>query len=176
MTSTAILYRSKYGATKKYVHWLEKELSASVYETDKASAALLAPYDTLILAGGLYASGISGIQFLRKNFSNLKTKKIAVFAVGASPYDEKAISQIKIHNLKNELSEIPFFYGRGAWDESKMTFTDRTLCRMLKKSVVKKESSSLEPWETALLEASDNACDWTDKDFLTPLLSYIRES
>lgn len=43
----------------------------------------------------MYASGIAGLQFLKKNINQLANKKIAVFAVGASPYDEKAIVQIR---------------------------------------------------------------------------------
>ncbi len=174
MINTAILYKSKYGATKKYVSWLEEELSCSVFSTDKADIKNLASYDSILLAGGIYASGISGIRFLNKHYGQLKDKKIAVFAVGASPFNEKALSQLRTLNLKNELSRIPLFYGRGSWDESKMSFPDRTMCRMLKKSVSKKEPSQLEPWMEALLEASDTACDWTDKSYLTPLLAYFQ--
>ena len=43
----------------------------------------------------MYASGIAGLSFLKKNISSIPSKKIAVFAVGASPYDEKAIMQIR---------------------------------------------------------------------------------
>ena len=53
--------------------------------------------------------------------------------MGASPYDEKALKEVKEHNLKDDLHDIPMFYGRGAWDEEAMTFTDRTMCRMLQK-------------------------------------------
>ena len=45
--------------------------------------------------------------------------------MGASPYDEKALQEVKEHNLKEDLRDIPMFYGRGAWDEEAMTFTDR---------------------------------------------------
>ena len=53
--------------------------------------ANLLNYDVIILGGGVYASGIAGLQFLKKNIGQLTDKKIVVFAVGASPYDEKAI-------------------------------------------------------------------------------------
>ena len=81
----------------------------------------------VILGGGVYASGIAGLQFIKKNIGRLGNKKIVVFAVGASPYDEKAIMQIRKMHFKDELRNIPLFYCRGAWDEEKMKFTDRTL-------------------------------------------------
>ena len=50
--------------------------------------------------------------------------------VGASPYDEKAIQQVRELHFKDTLSNIPLFYCRGACDEEKMKFTDRTLCKL----------------------------------------------
>lgn len=38
-----------------------------------------------------YVDCIAGLQFLKKNIGQLTGKQIAVFAVGASPYEEKAI-------------------------------------------------------------------------------------
>ena len=107
-------------------------------------------YDTVIFCGGIYASGIAGLSLLRKHYPKLRTKKLAVFCVGASPYDQKAFEEIRAHNLKGELSGIPLFYGRGAWDEKAMNFKDRTLCRILQKSVAKIDPSKQEPWMKAL--------------------------
>ncbi len=70
------------------------------------------------MGDGVYASGIAGLQFLKKNINQLANKKIAVFAVGASPYDEKAIVQIRELHFKNGMNNIPLFYCRGAWDAS----------------------------------------------------------
>ena len=62
---------------------------------------------------------------------------------GASPYDEKAVADVKAQNLKEELKDIPLFYGRGAWDEEAMSLPDRMLCRMLQKAVAKKRPEHL---------------------------------
>lgn len=64
--------------------------------------------------------------------------------MGASSFDEKALEEVKSHNLKENLKEIPLFYARGAWNENTMTFRDRTLC------------------------------NWTDKKYLLPLLQYVK--
>ncbi|MFR3811453.1 MAG: flavodoxin domain-containing protein [Ruminococcus callidus] len=77
-------------------------------------------HDTIILGGGLYASGIAGLSFLKKNISKLTGKKIIVFCCGASPYEENAFQQIKEHNLKDNLADISLFiavvgYGRNVF-------------------------------------------------------------
>lgn len=137
MSKGMILYQSKYGATKKYADWLTEKTGYDCMETKSAKAAHLQNYDVIVLGGGVYASGIAGLSFLKKNIGNISGKKIAVFAVGASPYDEKAIMQIRELHFKGALSNVPLFYCRGAWDEEKMNFRDRTLCRMLQKAVAK---------------------------------------
>lgn len=175
MEKGIIIYKSKYGTTKKYAEWLAKEIQYDIVEITKTNTKQVSHYLNIILCGAIYASGISGLSFLKKNFNFLKDKNIAIFCVGASPYDEKMFNEIKSHNLKDLLENIPVFYGRGAWDENKMKFMDRTLCKMLQKVVSKKDPSTYEQWGTALVEAVGKTCDWTDKEYLQPLINMVKE-
>ena len=109
-----ILYQSKYGATKRYAEWLSEETGFKCKETKKADINEIIEYDSIILGGGIYDSGIAGLSFLKKNINKLADKKIIVFCCGASPYEENAFQQIKEHNMKDNLSDIPVFYCRGA--------------------------------------------------------------
>lgn len=173
MNKGIILYQSKYGATKKYVDWLMESTNFDCIETSKANVEELQQYELIILCGGIYASGIAGLQFIRKNINKLNDKKIVIFCVGASPYDETAFNEVKSRNLREDLKEIPLFYGRGAWNEESMTFKDKTLCKMLQKAIAKKDPSTYEPWMKALMSTVGKKCDWTDKKYLKPLLEYI---
>ena len=69
MSKGIILYQSKYGATKKYVDWLMEATGFNVIETKKAKVADLQKYDVIVLGGGVYASGIAGFHFLKKNMT-----------------------------------------------------------------------------------------------------------
>ena len=122
---------------------------------------------------GIYASGIAGLSFLKKNIEKLKGKKLIVFCCGASPFDQEAYEAVVAHNMKGALEGIPCFYCRGAWNEDEMTFKDRTLCRMLQKAVAKQDPKEYEPWQKALMCAAGQKCDWTDRAYLDPLLDYI---
>ena len=154
---------------------MSEETGFDCVETKTAKLSQLKDYDTIILGGGIYASGIAGLSFLKKNISYLEEKKIAVFCCGASPYDEEAFQEIKNHNMKGELSNIPCFYCRGAWDMEAMSFKDRTLCNMLRKAVSKKSPDEYEIWEAALMAAGDDKCDWTDKNYLKPIIEFIKQ-
>ncbi|HHT24712.1 MAG TPA: flavodoxin [Clostridiaceae bacterium] len=168
-----ILFQSKYGTTKKYAEWLSEETGFSVIEIKKAKIEDVKEYDVIILGGGIYASGIAGISFLKKYFDILKEKILIVFCVGASPFNEEALRTIAAKNLKNELSRIPCFYCRGAWNLEEMNVIDRTMCKMLRKVIAKKEPSEYEIWEKALMAAGDRSCDWTDKEYLEPIIKYL---
>ena len=168
-----ILYTSKYGATKRYAEWLAEETGFDCIETRKAKIEDVKQYDAILLGGGIYASGIAGLSFLKKNIDRLRGKKVIVFCDGASPYEETAFQQIVAHNLKDSLAGLPCFYCRGAWDPDTMSLTDRTLCRMLQKAVAKKKPEDCEIWEKALLEAGDQKHDWTDRSYLAPVLEAI---
>ena len=174
MSKGIILYQSKYGATKKYAQWLQEATGFDCMETQKADIKKVQEYDTIILGGGVYASGILGIQFLKKNIDSLPGKKIAVFYVAASPYDEKAYNQQREMHFKDKLQHIPVFHCRGAWDLDNMSFTDRTLCKMLQKAVAKQDPSTYEPWQKALAEAGTQKCDWTDRKYLDELIEYVK--
>lgn len=173
MSSGLILYQSKYGATKKYVDLLVQTTSFDIVETRKANIGDVQKYDTVILAGGIYASGIAGLSFLRKNIKKLNNVKIAVLCVGASPYDEVSFKEIYKHNFKGDIAGIKCFYARGAWNEDVMTIKDRALCKMLQKAVAKQDPSTYEPWQKALMSAVGQKCDWTDKKYLDDLIRFI---
>ena len=51
----------------------------------------------------------------------------------------------------------------------------RTLCKMLQKSVAKKNPDTYEPWMKALMCAVGQSCDWTDEKYLLPLIDYLEK-
>ena len=169
-----ILYTSKYGATKRYADWIAEETGFDCVETKKAKIEDVRKYDIIILGGGIYASGIAGLSFLKKNIEQLQGKKVLVFCDGASPYEEEEFQQIVAHNMKDGLKDIPCFYCRGGWDMDAMGFVDRNLCKILRKAVAKKNPEDYEIWEKALMEAGDEKCDWTDKAYIAPVLEAVQ--
>lgn len=174
MNKIAVLYKSKYGATKKYAVMLKEELACDIYDAAAYKTVRFERYDCIIFAGGIYAGGMAGLNILRKVYDRIRQKRIIILCVGASPFDEKAVAEVKTRNLKKDLHDLPFFYVRGAWNEKCMTFKDRTMCRMLQKMIARQDEASCEPWMKELLNAQGKVCDWTDKKNLLPILTYVR--
>ena len=173
MKKGIIIYKSKYGATQKYARWLQRMTGFKCIKTRDAALDDVLQYDTIVLCSSIYASGIAGLPFLKKNIDRLRNKKIAIFSVGASPYDESAFEEIKERNLTGNLKGIPIFYGRGAWNLSRMNFIDRTICKVLQRSIAKKDPDTYEPWMKALMCSVGKSYDWTDEKYLLPLLDYL---
>lgn len=109
MENGILLCQSKYGTTKKYVKWLAESTQFACVETTKAKIEDVKNYDTVVLCDGIYASGIAGLSFLRKNYKKLQGKKMAVLCVGASPYDPSALEGIRAHNLRGDLRQTPLY-------------------------------------------------------------------
>lgn len=58
-----ILYKSKYGAIKKYVNWLVEETGFASSEIAKVKLTDIMAYDVIVIGGGIYASGVAGLIF-----------------------------------------------------------------------------------------------------------------
>lgn len=169
----AILYRSKYGAARQYAAWLSEETGFPMLDVRRADIRQLQKLDTVIFGGGVYASGLAGLSFLKKNIGALRGKRLVVFFVGASPYEESSFREVVSRNMGEQLGDIPCFYCRGAWDPAAMNGIDRKLCQLLRRAVAKKPPQELAVWERALVEAGDARCDWTDRRYLAPILAAL---
>lgn len=168
-----VLYRSKYGASANYARMLAGLLGCEAMELGKRLPDP-APYDRLVFVGGIYAGGVSGLNVLRRGRAAWQGKELALLAVGASPYSEEGLAQLKARHCTGELAGVPLFYARGAWDEGKMDRRDRFLCSLLQKAVAKRPPEECEEWMTALLQARGQVCDWTNRAYLEPLLAHLK--
>lgn len=166
-----MIYKSKYGSTKRYAEWIVDELNADLMEVSKVRANDLKNYDTIIFGGFLHAVGISGIKVITDNFKELENKKLIIFAVGCSPEREDAKAQIISSNFKDKQKEkISFFYLRGAFNYNKLDFIDKTMMNALRLKLKSKKEEELDEDSKGLLECYDNPVDWTDKKAITPIL------
>lgn len=175
MHTTVVLYQSRYGAAKRYAAWLSGELGCDSIRVSDAVIEQIQKYDTVILGGGVYASAISGLEFLTKHADALRGKRLCVFAVGASPYGEETLARLRQKNMAGALSDVPLFYLRGAWNGSCLTLRDKMLCKLMEKIISKKADADCDSWERTLLQPDAPDADWTDRMYLSPMLAFLRE-
>ena len=109
MKQIVVVYRSKYGSTKKYAEWIARELGATLCTQKEASLKSLLQYDVIIYGGGLYAGGIAGFPKIKKHFPGFTGKNLVLFAVGSSPASDEVVNEVKKHNLTTTMQNIPLF-------------------------------------------------------------------
>lgn len=170
-----VIYKSKYGATKKYAEWISNELNCEIKEAKTVSLEELLQYDTIIYGGGLYAEVINGVILITKNIDKLKNKKLIVYTTGITPlecrdyYDKLVIEK----NFKSEMLEyikVYNFMGKMVLDE--LSVVHKTALKTLKKIMQGKENPS--EMEKLLIELCDANGDFTDKESIKELVEYAK--
>ena len=61
MNTTAVIYKSRYGSTRRYASYIAQELGADLYSWEQIDAGQLLEYEKLVFGGGLYAGKMAGI-------------------------------------------------------------------------------------------------------------------
>lgn len=174
MNKIAIVYKSKYGSTKRYAQILQNHLAADIIESKDANIAQLTQYDVLVFAGGIMGSGIAGLSFLKQNYEALRNKHIYLLGVGASKPRQAILEEMRKRNLKGELIGLPLFYARGLWDVKKLRFVDKQMCKMLYKVLSKKAASELSEYDREYIERYYESNDWVSEEQVQPLIEAIK--
>lgn len=174
MNNTVVIYKSRYGSTKKYAQWISETLNADIFESSKIKSSGLEKYKTIIYGGGLYASGIAGFSLIRKTFNKLKGKNIILFTVGlANPDNKEQFTPILNKNLSEEMkSKIKVFHFRGAIDYKKLNFIHKSMMAMLKKSLDRIAEDKRDEETKMMLETYGQVVDFTDKTLIAPLINF----
>lgn len=176
MKKIIVVYKSKYGSTKKYAEWIANAINGDLHELSEVKAEDLLSHDIVIFGGGLYASGINGISIITKNFQALKNKKLIVFTVGlASTEDKEIFKPILEKNFTEEMrKEIQFFHFRGGIDYKKLNLIHKSMMAMLKRMVAKKKTEEQTDEDKSMLETYGEKVDFTDIKTIEPLVSYVK--
>ena len=170
MSDIAVIYKSKYGSTKKYANWIADELKADIYDASKVKINELQKYSTIIYGGGMYMESIKGISLITRNFDNLKDKNLIVFSVGLEDPKESRDFQPTLNKaFTDEMQKvIKAFQFRGAIDHKKLTFAHRfsmgIFIRILKKMPEEKINDGIR----MILDIYGKSVDYTDKEIIKP--------
>ncbi len=171
---TAVIYKSKYGSTKRYAGWIALRLDADLYEVRDIRVRDLDDYDTIIYGGGLYIGKINGIKFLIDNYEKIKNKKIIVFAVGMESnnidLNKKTLDMNFDEDMINNINVFNFI---GAFDYSRLNLIDKILMKGLKSRISKKNITDMTDEDKIVLEGFDKLIDLCDKKSIDILVKNI---
>jgi menaquinone-dependent protoporphyrinogen IX oxidase len=168
-----VIYKSKTGFTERYAQWIAKELFADIYNCQAINKEIFKDYDVIIYGGSLHAVGIEGIKLIKDNWNLLEEKILVVFAVGATPYREETVEEIKNNNFSREqLKKIQFFYLRGGFNYNKLPLIDKFLMKLLQLKLKRKKNLTAD--EKGMLNAYNKPVDFTRRENIEGIISYIR--
>lgn len=127
-----IIYKGKYGATKRYAIWLGKELDLPVKTAEKAGKEQLRDFDTVLIGSSVYIGKLLIRKWMKKHLVLLKDKKIFLFQVAGTPPAE--IEKRQAYNtasLPGELvKKCENFYLHGRMIIKKLSWFDRFMLKM----------------------------------------------
>ena len=177
MGNIVIVYRSKYGSTKKYAQWIAQETKSDLFNTSEIGVDELVKYYTIVYGGGIYANKISGISIITKNYELLKDKKIVVFTVGIeSTSDKESLSDIIEKNFSKEmLKNIKLFHFLGEIDYENLGMIHKSMLTMLKTTSSKQGAKKISDDEIEILLTKKGKLDYTDKNSIEPLLLFLKD-
>lgn len=173
---TIVIYKSKYGSTKKYAEWIAEELGCEAVDSKNIKPEDLKEYDNIVYGGGLYAEVIAGVSLITKNIDILSDKKIAIYTTGLTPLDchEYYDKMVLGKNFKTGVPDnIRVFNYLGKMIVSELSLPHKTAIKALQKLMSAKENPT--EMEKMLIQLCDADGDFCDKTQIENLVDYIKE-
>lgn len=167
----AVIYGSKYGSTKQYASWIAEALGAELMDREKVKKEQLSGYDIVIYGGGLYASGITGVDLVIKN----PCRNLVIFTVGLAAPEHTDYTAIINKNIPEKIQrEVKIFHLRGAMDYSELNMVHRGMMAMMKKMVAgNKRGKELTQEERTFLDTYGHKVSFIDRGSVQPIVDYV---
>lgn len=170
----AVIYKSRYGSTKRYAGWIAIRLDADLYEVNDIRPKDLDGYDTIIYGGGLYIGNISGLKFIINNYDRIKNKKIMIFSVGMESDNNDLNKKIIDRNFDEELTKnISLFSFRGEFNYKELNLIDKLLMKKLIRTISQKAIRDLTEDDKIILKGANEIVDLCDKKCIELLIDSI---
>ena len=174
---TLIIYSSQTGFTERYAKWIGQELHADllpIKEAKKRSDDSFLGYDAIIYGGWSMGGRIVDVEWFLGKASSWKERKLAIYGVGATPWDAPEIPEFLASIVNEEQKKyINVFYCPGGLDYSKMNFFCKIMMKMFAKSMNKKDG--LSDYEKQKAEALLTSFDSSDRKYIQPIVAYVNE-
>jgi menaquinone-dependent protoporphyrinogen IX oxidase len=180
MADTAVLYKSKYGSTKKYAEWIAADLNADIYKASRISVRKLKTYSTIIFGGAVYMNKVIGINAAIRKFNALgrdNGRKKILFTCGltnpAIEENRKRILDGINGRLPGGLPEgVRVFHLHGGIVHAELSRFHRFMMRMLENTLKGKREEDLSEIEKKMAETVGKDFDFTDRLSVRPIVEY----
>ncbi|AYL95170.1 flavodoxin domain-containing protein [Mucilaginibacter celer] len=127
-----IIYGGKYGATEQYAHWLADALEMPVSKAEDVTANALKLYEVVVIGSSVYVGSLVLRDWLARNNSSLKQKKLFIFIVSSANGQDLHQQQMLINNnfKRNIIDTAKMFFLPGRCEVAKLSWKDKLLLKM----------------------------------------------
>jgi len=161
-----IAYQSKYGSTKQYAKWIQKECNGDLVNIKNGDKPDLARYDIIIIGSSVRVGNIVIAPFIKDHWSVMKGKKVILFTTSGTPPQHPKIQSIYEKNLPEVIrKEIKYFPLHGRISGENLTLLDKFL--MVIGKIMEQDE--------ALKKDMGKDFDGVQRENLLPLFEYVKE-
>ena len=123
-----IVYKSKYGSTKQYAQWINRDIPSDLVDAEKEDKPDFAVYDVIVFGGYIRMGRIGVAPLIVKNWGDIKAKKVVLFTSSGTPPGHPNIQKIYHSDLPEEIRrETKYFPLRGKIVSKDLSFFDKFL-------------------------------------------------
>lgn len=169
-----VLYKSSTGFTKRYAEWIAEALHCDLLPFKEAAVSRLSAYDTVIFGTRAHAEHIDGFDKAKALIEKSGVSEWVLFVTGATPNEAEAVVQkFWARNLSpEELKNLPHFYMQSGLNYEKMSLPDKLMMKAAAAMIRGKKDKT--PEELQFEQAIAGSFDHASKEFIQPLLDYVR--
>ena len=161
--SGVIYYKTKYGATEQYAKWLSQDLGFELKNIKKGPKP--GSENIIIIGSSIIMGKLKARDWIQKYWSEIKNKKVIIFAVGGAKIDSKDRDEALARSLPSDILEnVKVFHLRGRFDHSKVNFL---MSKMIKMGMENEEDPvKKKEWGEGF--------DDVKREYLNPIIAYIK--
>lgn len=171
MTSTLVIYTTKYGTTETYAKQIATALKADLKEIANVEAHDLIFYDTVIFGAPIYLGKPYHYEKVLDVIRLYPPHLFLTFLVGASHPTEEELKIIK-HLIP--VQDDHLFYFPGKLNYQTLTLKDKLLMQGLKLWIKGQANKTKD--QQGILESFNHPIDLSNPTYTTPLINCVTEN
>ena len=177
MKKVLLVYKTKYGSTKKYSEWIKEELNCDIIPYDDFKSKMVEAYDLIIYGGGVHAGGIKGFDTFQKVIKKYRgEKKFIIFACGMNVENFDQRAELRDVNFsKDYLKGLTCYYLNGNFDPALVSGIDKKILAWSRKILLSKGKLNFTKEDKILLDRMDNGYKGLDRNNILKLVQDIKE-
>lgn len=167
-----IVYSSYTGFSEKYANWLAPKIDGDVIKLDDFNEFKLKDRKQVIMIGSVHMGRIHRMSKFLYNYKNHEVDELYLVGVGAAPFAQEIIENLKVNHKKDELKVTEYFYLPGGIDYKGMRMIDEFLMKLFAKNMLKKAKKGEFDMEWA--QKLQTSYDISDEKYLEPIVNAIK--